>query len=117
VVDSLIATNPASKAHLPRVPKAEQRFLSVDEVRRLSEATPAAYRSMVAVGVACGLRIGELVPFPALCPENHPVSSERTWARKTGGAGRSPARGASPDCVGQGWRSWQASWFRRLEPG
>ncbi len=61
VLDGLIAANPASKADLPRVPKAEQRFLSVDEVRRLTEATRPAYRSMVAVGVARGLRIGELV--------------------------------------------------------
>ena len=61
VVDGLIAANPASKVDLPRAPKAEQCFLSLDEVRRLTEATPLAYRPMVAVGVACGLRIGELV--------------------------------------------------------
>ncbi len=61
VVEGLIAVNPASKVQVPRAPKAEQRFLSLDEVRRLTEATPPAYRSMVAVGVACGLRIGELV--------------------------------------------------------
>ncbi|MGC8626904.1 MAG: tyrosine-type recombinase/integrase [Acidimicrobiales bacterium] len=61
VADGLIAANPASKVQVPRAPKAEQRFLSTDEVRRLAEAVQPAYRSIVALGVACGLRIGELV--------------------------------------------------------
>ena len=65
VVDGLIASNPASQAQVPRAPKTEQRFLSVEEVRRLTEAAPPAYRSMVAVGVACGLRIGELLALQA----------------------------------------------------
>jgi len=38
VTEGLIASNPASKLTLPRGPKAEQRFLSVDEVRRLCQA-------------------------------------------------------------------------------
>jgi integrase len=65
VMDGILATNPASRVQLPRAPKAEQRFLSLDEVHRLTEATEPACRSMVAVGVACGLRIGELVALQA----------------------------------------------------
>lgn len=62
VLDGLVATNPASKVQVPRAAKTEQRFLSVDEVRRLTNAVePAHCRSMIAVAVACGLRIGELV--------------------------------------------------------
>ncbi|MGC8627253.1 MAG: tyrosine-type recombinase/integrase [Acidimicrobiales bacterium] len=66
VMDGLIASNPASNVDLPRASKTEQRFLSVEEVRRLTEAVePERLRSMVAVGVACGLRIGELVALRA----------------------------------------------------
>ena len=65
VVDGLIVVNPASKVQVPRAAKTEQRFLSVDEVRRLTDAIEPAYRSMVTVGVACGLRIGELVALRA----------------------------------------------------
>ena len=61
VLDGFIASNPASKVQVPRAAKSEQRFLSVSEVRRLTETVEPAYRSMVAIGVACGLRIGELV--------------------------------------------------------
>ena len=50
VLDGLLDANPATKVQEPRAPKAEQRFLSVDEVRRLVEAVePACYRSMVAL--------------------------------------------------------------------
>ena len=65
VVEGLIVVNPASKAQLPRAPKAEQRYLSVDEVRRLTEATEPRYRTMLALGVSCGLRVGELVALRA----------------------------------------------------
>ncbi len=65
VVDGLIVANPASKIQVPRAAKTEQRFLSVGEVHRLTDAIEPAYRSMVAVGVACGLRIGELVALRA----------------------------------------------------
>jgi integrase len=62
VADGLIAANPAAKASAQRAPKSEERFLSADEVYRLVEAVePPNYRSMVAFGVACGLRTGELV--------------------------------------------------------
>jgi integrase len=60
VTEGLIASNPAASVQLPRAPKAEQRFLSIDEVRRLCQAVEPRYASMIAVGVACGLRIGEL---------------------------------------------------------
>jgi len=60
VTEGLISSNPASKLTLPRGPKAEQRFLSVDEVRRLCQAVEPRFASMLAVGIACGLRIGEL---------------------------------------------------------
>jgi integrase len=61
VLDGLIAVNPASKVQVPRASKTEQRYLSVNEVQRLYEATDPPYQSMIAFGVACGLRIGELV--------------------------------------------------------
>jgi integrase len=60
VTEGIIASNPASKLGLPRGPKAEQRFLSIDEVRRLCQAVEPRFASMIAVGVACALRIGEL---------------------------------------------------------
>jgi integrase len=60
VTEGLITSNPAASVQLPRAPKAEQRFLSIDEVRRLCQAVEPRYASMIAVGVACGLRIGEL---------------------------------------------------------
>jgi len=60
VTEGLIASNPASGVQLPRATKVEQRFLSIDEVRRLCQAVEPRYASMIAVGVACGLRIGEL---------------------------------------------------------
>jgi site-specific recombinase XerC len=50
VLDGLLDANPATKVQEPRARKTEQRFLSVDEVRRLVEAVePACYRSMVAL--------------------------------------------------------------------
>jgi site-specific recombinase XerD len=65
VVDGLMSANPAAKVDLPRVLNTEQRFLSILEVQRLCEAVEPRYRSMVDVGVACGLRIGELVALQA----------------------------------------------------
>jgi integrase len=65
VLDGLITVNPAARVDVPRAAKTEQRFLSVDEVQRLYEAVASPYQSMIAFGVACGLRIGELVALQA----------------------------------------------------
>jgi len=62
VVEGLIAANPASKLTLPRVPKAEQRFLSIDEVRRLCRAVEPRYASMIAVVSPVGSASESCVP-------------------------------------------------------
>jgi len=89
VVEGLIAANPASKLTLPRGPKAEQRFLSVDEVRRLCQAVEPRFASMLAVGVSCGLRIGELCALRAsdLDVLRKTVTVRRTVLADTGQVG------------------------------
>jgi integrase len=86
VLEGPIASNPASRLSLPRVPKAEQRFLSVEEVRRLVAAVEPRYASMVSVGVACGLRIGELCGLQAgdIDPRRRTITVKRTVLADTG---------------------------------
>ena len=112
----LITANPASKVDLPPAPKAEQRFLSVDEVRRLTEATAPAYWSMVAVGVACSLRIGELV---ALRAQDFDFLRKTTVRRAaladTGSYGpvKSPTATSAPAWPARSGREWKPGNWRR----
>jgi integrase len=63
VLDSLIAKSPVTKIALDPPPPRHFIPLTVEQVRDLSAAMPAAgpYRTMVVVQAATGLRVGELL--------------------------------------------------------
>jgi integrase len=55
----LIAVNPAARARLPRVSRAEMRFLTPVERELMADAITERYRSMVLTMPWATLRIGE----------------------------------------------------------
>jgi integrase len=56
----LLGVNPADRVALPRIERAEIRFLGPDEVARLADEIDRRYRVFVLVGAYGGLRFGEL---------------------------------------------------------
>lgn len=60
VRQGLIKTNPAEHISLPSPKCSEQRFLTKEEVTRLSEVIKPRYKAMVLVAAYGGLRFGEL---------------------------------------------------------
>lgn len=60
VRQGLIKSNPADEISLPSARCAEQRFLTKEEITRLSENIKPRYRAMVLVAAFGGLRFGEL---------------------------------------------------------
>ena len=60
VEDRLILESPCRRVELPRVPGAERRFLTAEQVERLAAAMDDRYRGLVYVGAYLGLRWGEL---------------------------------------------------------
>jgi integrase len=68
VRDKRIPSNPATGVRLPRVAKADKRFLTVEELHRLTDAAAQypipevgeQYRALVLVLGFCGLRWGEV---------------------------------------------------------
>jgi integrase len=73
VRDKRIPLNPATRVRLPKVGKAEKRFLKVEEVYRLADAAAqypipevgGQYRALVLVLAFCGLRWGEVAALKA----------------------------------------------------
>lgn len=60
VVSGKIAANPASLANVPRIPEREARFLTVDELVDLEDATAKYWQAVVAFMGDIGPRIGEV---------------------------------------------------------
>jgi integrase len=60
VEGGMIARSPCRQIPLPKIERAEMRFLTVAEVRRLAVAVGPAYRALVLLGAYGGLRIGEM---------------------------------------------------------
>lgn len=56
----LLVQNPCRRVPLPRVERKEMRFLTPDEIARLSDTIHPRYRALVLVGCYGGLRIGEM---------------------------------------------------------
>jgi integrase len=54
----MIPRSPCRQIPLPKIERAEMRFLTVAEVRRLAVAVEPAYRALVLLGAYGGLRIG-----------------------------------------------------------
>jgi integrase len=73
VRDKRIPSNPATGVRLPKITKAEKRFLSVDELYRLADAAAQypisevgeQYRALILVLGFCGLRWGEVAALKA----------------------------------------------------
>jgi integrase len=61
VEDRVIAHNPLDKLPVPKIPREEMRFLTVEELWRLADAIDPRYRSIVLLGGYGGLRIGEML--------------------------------------------------------
>lgn len=61
VQKGMVARNPCDAVTPPRVPRAEMRFLTVDEVDRLADAIAPRYRSWLLVAAWGGLRWSETV--------------------------------------------------------
>lgn len=60
VQGGMIPRSPCRQIPLPRIERAEMRFLTVAEVRRLAVAVGPAYRALILLGAYGGLRIGEM---------------------------------------------------------
>jgi integrase len=60
VEGSMIPRSPCRQIPLPKIERAEMRFLTVVEVRRLAVAVGPAYRALVLLAAYGGLRIGEI---------------------------------------------------------
>ena len=60
VRDRRLVRNPAEGIPLPQLERAEQRFLSVDDIHDLADAIDQRYGVMVLLGGYAGLRFGEL---------------------------------------------------------
>ena len=56
----MLARSPCRQVPLPRIERAEMRFLTVAEVRRLAVAVGPGYRALILLGAYGGLRIGEM---------------------------------------------------------
>jgi integrase len=61
VEDRVVATNPVERLPLPKIPREEMRFLTVDELSRLASAIDPRYSPLVLLGGYGGLRIGEML--------------------------------------------------------
>src|SRR5215217_1816725 len=60
VEGGMIPRSPCRQIPLPRIERAEMRFLTVAEVRRLAVAVGPSYRALILLGAYGGLRIGEM---------------------------------------------------------
>jgi integrase len=60
VEGGMIARSPCRQVPLPKVERAEMRFLTVAEVRCLAVAVGPGYRALILLGAYGGLRIGEM---------------------------------------------------------
>jgi integrase len=61
VEDRLIPHNPVAGLPLPKIERQEMRFLSYDELWRLTDAMDPRYRSFVLLAGLAGLRLGEML--------------------------------------------------------
>jgi integrase len=60
VEGGMLPRSPCREVPLPKVERAEMRFLTVAEVRRLAVAVGPSYRALILLGAYGGLRIGEM---------------------------------------------------------
>jgi integrase len=60
VEGGMISRSPCRQIPLPKIERAEMRFLTVAEVRRLAVAVGPSYRALILLGAYGGLRIGEM---------------------------------------------------------
>jgi integrase len=60
VEGGMISRSPCRQIPLPKIERAEMRFLTVAEVRRLAVAVGPGYRALILLGAYGGLRIGEM---------------------------------------------------------
>jgi integrase len=60
VEERLIPQSPCRGVRLPRIPRAEQRFLTTEQVERLGESTVPEYRALIYCAAYLGCRWGEL---------------------------------------------------------
>jgi integrase len=60
VEGGMIPRSPCRQIPLPKIERAEMRFLTVAEVRRLATAVGPGYRALILLGAYGGLRIGEM---------------------------------------------------------
>lgn len=61
VANGMLTRNVARGIELPRLPKAERRFLTVAQVRRLADTVPIEHRALILVLAYSGMRWGEAV--------------------------------------------------------
>ena len=61
VEDRLIQHNPVAKLPLPKIERREMRFLTAEELWRLTDAIETRYRAFVLLGGFGGLRLGEML--------------------------------------------------------
>lgn len=61
VDDELIDSNPAQRIKMPAAPEGRNRYLTLDELKKVLEACPEWLRPIVGLAVALGTRRGELL--------------------------------------------------------
>lgn len=67
VTNGLIAASPCIDQHLPKIERAEMRFLSPSEITALADSIDPRFRALVILGAYGGLRIGEMLGLRAKC--------------------------------------------------
>jgi len=116
VEGGMLPRSPCRQIPLPRIERAEMRFLTVAEVRRLAVAVGPAYRALILLGAYGGLRIGEM-PGCATSAWTWPpawLRSPRWSPRCTGictwGRPRRPRVGVGLACPGWWSRRCTSTW-------
>jgi integrase len=61
VEQDVIPRSPVRKSHMPESEKKEKRIWTPDEVRKIIDAAPAAYKALFALVALTGIRLGELL--------------------------------------------------------
>jgi hypothetical protein len=110
VEGGMLPRSPCRQIPLPRIERAEMRFLTVAEVRRLAVAVGPSYRALILLGAYGGLRIGEMAGLRRKRLDLAAgVSRWLRWSPRctgicTWGRPRRPLVGVGLACLASWWR-------------
>jgi Phage integrase, N-terminal SAM-like domain len=116
VEGGMLPRSPCRQIPLPKMERAEMRFLTVAEVRRLAVALGPTYRPLILLGAYGGLRIGEMtglrrkrMDLAAGVVEVAEVVTEMHGHLYLGPPRRPPV-GVGLACLASWWRRCRSTW-------